>query len=292
MLSEKIRNLRKQNNLTQEELAEKLSVSRQAITKWETGNGIPDIGNLETLAKAFGITIDELLSEGEAGSRENVSRSEFDIFGKTDFDITFGSARSLDVTLGETEKAVVEISTDLEDRAYRLAKVKLDNGRKIDIAVLQIKLDKNYVSVATDKALSRQDAMEHVDIRIILPAALSDKIELDGETGRLFIHDFSEPKHLEFDGKAGTADIRNVKGHFEVSLSNDANINYDGSLEQLDINQLNCVSGLFLTKGAKVNVYSKARSCNVIFDNYENLPEAESRVELNGRKTELTVRGE
>ena len=43
LFSEKLKLIRTRNNLTQEELAEKLNVSRQAITKWESGDGIPDI---------------------------------------------------------------------------------------------------------------------------------------------------------------------------------------------------------------------------------------------------------
>ena len=89
MLNEKIKNLRKQNNLTQEELADKLCVSRQAITKWETGAGVPDIANIEAIAKLFGITFDELLSENPSIAHDNVSRTEFDIFKKNDFEIAF-----------------------------------------------------------------------------------------------------------------------------------------------------------------------------------------------------------
>ena len=44
--AEKLKTLRKQKNISQEQLAEKIHVSRQAITKWENGNGIPDIENL------------------------------------------------------------------------------------------------------------------------------------------------------------------------------------------------------------------------------------------------------
>ena len=47
LFNEKLKLLRKENNLTQEDLSEKLNVSRQAITKWESGDGIPDIDNLK-----------------------------------------------------------------------------------------------------------------------------------------------------------------------------------------------------------------------------------------------------
>ena len=59
---EKLQQLRKQKNLTQEELAELLFVSRTAISKWESGRGLPNIDSLKAISKVFSISIDELLS--------------------------------------------------------------------------------------------------------------------------------------------------------------------------------------------------------------------------------------
>lgn len=64
-LNEKLQELRKQNGLTQEELAEVLFVSRSAVSKWESGRGYPNIDSLKAIAAFFGITIDELLSGDE-----------------------------------------------------------------------------------------------------------------------------------------------------------------------------------------------------------------------------------
>ena len=63
--NKKIQELRKQKGLKQEELAEKLYVSRTAISKWESGRGYPNIESLKALAKFFSVTVDELLSSGE-----------------------------------------------------------------------------------------------------------------------------------------------------------------------------------------------------------------------------------
>lgn len=57
-----IRALREKNHMTQAALAEKLSVSDKAVSKWETGKGYPDITLLEPLSKAFGVSAAELLS--------------------------------------------------------------------------------------------------------------------------------------------------------------------------------------------------------------------------------------
>lgn len=62
---EKLQQLRKQNNLTQEQLAEQLYVSRTAISKWETGKGYPNIESLKGISKLFSVSIDELLSSNE-----------------------------------------------------------------------------------------------------------------------------------------------------------------------------------------------------------------------------------
>ena len=63
--NEKLQNLRKQRGLTQEELAEKLYVSRTAISKWESGRGYPNIESLKAISKFFSVTVDELLSTDE-----------------------------------------------------------------------------------------------------------------------------------------------------------------------------------------------------------------------------------
>lgn len=62
---ETLQQLRKQRGLTQEELAEKLYVSRTAISKWESGRGYPNIDSLKAISRFFSVTIDDLLSGEE-----------------------------------------------------------------------------------------------------------------------------------------------------------------------------------------------------------------------------------
>ena len=75
-----IKELREKNQMTQAELAEKLSVSDKTISKWETGKGYPDVSLLEPLARVFGVSITELIS-GNAVNNVNISanmlRSKF-----------------------------------------------------------------------------------------------------------------------------------------------------------------------------------------------------------------------
>ncbi len=63
--SEKLIALRKSRNLTQEQLAEKLNVSRQSVSKWESGQVIPDAGKLVEVSKLFDVTLDTLLNPTE-----------------------------------------------------------------------------------------------------------------------------------------------------------------------------------------------------------------------------------
>ena len=75
-----IRRLREGKGMTQEELAERIFVSGKAVSKWETGQGFPDISLLEPLAKALGISVIELLSGEDVRNRNpasNMFRSRF-----------------------------------------------------------------------------------------------------------------------------------------------------------------------------------------------------------------------
>lgn len=63
ILAEKVMTLRKKNNWSQEELAEKLNISRQSVSKWESGTSIPDIDKIITMSSLFGVSTDYLLKE-------------------------------------------------------------------------------------------------------------------------------------------------------------------------------------------------------------------------------------
>lgn len=88
--NEKLQQLRKENNMTQDQLAEKLFVSRTAVSKWETGKGYPNIESLKCISKLFSISIDDLLSGEELISlasnenRMNINRIFSLVFGILD----------------------------------------------------------------------------------------------------------------------------------------------------------------------------------------------------------------
>ena len=75
--NEKLQELRKSKELTQEELAERLFVSRTAVSKWESGRGYPSIDSLKEIARFFSVTIDDLICSDEMISLAENEKREF-----------------------------------------------------------------------------------------------------------------------------------------------------------------------------------------------------------------------
>ncbi len=88
--NEKLQQLRKEKELTQEQLAEKLFVSRTAVSKWESDRGYPSIDSLKAISKLFGVSIDvllsgeELITIAEVDNREKVRNIYGMVFGVFD----------------------------------------------------------------------------------------------------------------------------------------------------------------------------------------------------------------
>lgn len=74
MLSERIYTLRRKAGLSQEQLAERVGVSRQAISKWEGGLSVPELEKLRALSEVFGVTLDELVN-GDPSVRSEPAES-------------------------------------------------------------------------------------------------------------------------------------------------------------------------------------------------------------------------
>ena len=86
-LSENLKRIRKDNNLSQEQLAEKLGVSRQAVSKWESGQSYPEMDKVLLICKLFNFNIDELMNENvmevsqNKQSKININKYIEDFFG-------------------------------------------------------------------------------------------------------------------------------------------------------------------------------------------------------------------
>lgn len=105
-LHEKIYELRKKNGLSQEALAESLGVSRQSVSKWETGEATPEVSKLLSLSKLFGVTTDYLLNDEM--EEENVSETAKNEMPSSDFEVT-SISKSRPIKKGRNVRTLVII---------------------------------------------------------------------------------------------------------------------------------------------------------------------------------------
>ena len=139
-LAGKLKSIRKQAGMSQEQLAEKLGVSRQAVTKWETDAGIPDIENVMAISALFNISIDDLLSNEKAAKQSTdylfESITEYDVDESKRFDMKFGGAKQFVLSGSKSEKIRVRLASNTFSTLQNDFKVKIDDIRKrIDVDV-------------------------------------------------------------------------------------------------------------------------------------------------------------
>lgn len=287
MISMRIRELRKQAKLSQEMMAEKIGVSRQAITKWETGLGVPDIENLVAIADLFKLSLDELMGrdiEHETLAKDYLYESvtEYDIDGKKDFDISFMGANKLKLYAYEGEKVKVILLSDTISDIQNELKTKIDDiKRKIDIDIKRV------------GNLSETVAKNELTIKILIPQLYMGEVELNGNTNILELKNL-ELDNIEFGGKSKEIALENIKSHIEIDTNEDAKLYVKNVEGALDINQLSATSKLyiastdefgFVTKGVLNKVLCKQDMLNI----KEVSEEPKLVIELNGIKSELSI---
>lgn len=287
MISMRIRELRKQAKLSQEMMAEKIGVSRQAITKWETGLGVPDIENLVAIADLFKLSLDELMGrdiEHETLAKDYLYESvtEYDIDGKKDFDISFMGANKLKLYAYEGEKVKVILLSDTISDIQNELKTKIDDIKwKIDIDIKRV------------GNLSETVAKNELTIKILIPQLYMGEVELNGNTNILELKNL-ELDNIEFSGKAKEIALENIKSHIEIDTNEDARLYVKNVEGALDINQLSATSKLyiastdefgFITKGILNKVLCKQDMLNI----KEVSEEPKLVIELNGIKSELSI---
>lgn len=287
MISMRIRELRKQAKLSQEMMAEKIGVSRQAITKWETGLGVPDIENLIAIADLFKLSLDELMGrdiEHETLAKDYLYESvtEYDIDGKKDFDISFMGANKLKLYAYEGEKVKVILLSDTISDIQNELKTKIDDIKwKIDIDIKRV------------GNLSETVAKNELTIKILIPQLYMGEVELNGNTNILELKNL-ELDNIEFSGKSKEITLENIKSHIEIDTNEDAKLYVKNVEGALDINQLSATSKLyiastdefgFVTKGVLNKVLCKQDTLNI----KEVSEEPKLVIELNGIKSELSI---
>jgi len=287
MISMRIRELRKQAKLSQEMMAEKIGVSRQAITKWETGLGVPDIENLVAIADLFKLSLDELMGrdiEHETLAKDYLYESvtEYDIDGKKDFDISFMGANKLKLYAYEGEKVKVILLSDTISDIQNELKTKIDDIKwKIDIDIKRV------------GNLSETVAKNELTIKILIPQLYLGEVDLNGNTNILELKNL-ELDNIEFGGKSKEITLENIKSHIEIDTNEDAKLYVKNVEGALDINQLSATSKLyiastdefgFVTKGVLNKVLCKQDMLNI----KEVSEEPKLVIELNGIKSELSI---
>ena len=286
-LAEKLKFLRKQAGMSQEQLAEKLGVSRQAVTKWETDAGIPDIENVIAISALFDISIDELLSN-ENGAKKPTdylfeSITEYDIDEPKRFDMKFGGAKQFVLTGCESEKIRVRLASNTLSTLQSDFKVKIDDTRKrIDVEVNR----RNGVSEATAK--------EDVSIFVQIPTPYIGKIECAVNAETVEIRSL-ECESVELDTKTPHIVLEDVSGTVEINCNLDMEVVCHSLNGEVDINQVSATSKIYIPKDTVFTAVTKGIATSISFEKDGrqterfDAPDAENIIELNGIKSELII---
>ncbi len=285
--AEKLKCIRKQAGLSQEQLAEKIKVSRQAITKWETDAGIPDIENLMAVSELFGISIDDLLSNEKAAKKQTdflfESITAYDIGEPKRYDMKLGGAKALILSGYDGEKVRVRLASNTLQTLLQDFKVKIeDNKKRIDI-------DVNRRNGVTEAA-----AKEAVAMIVEIPSPYIGKIEIAANTESIEVHSL-ECENLELDVKTSRVLLDNMIGTVEINCNLDMEIVCQTLCGAVEINQISATSKIripgetvftAIVKGIGTSItYQKAGKQAEDF----SVPDAENVIELNGLKSELII---
>ncbi|MCM1257634.1 MAG: helix-turn-helix domain-containing protein [Roseburia sp.] len=285
--SEKLKEIRKKEGISQEQLAERIGVTRQAITKWETGKGLPDVENMVIIAEIFKTTIDELLMDSVAKAapekKAYTSETIYDIDCEKHFDVSIGSAAAILLSTGEDEKLHIRLSSETLENLDSMFKIKLDDKKN--------KLD---VFCQNKNKLSRYEAEEALTVEIMLPHKYSDACEIAASVKLLEIKNL-HLNRLEYDGDAERVVIAGSSGSLEFTAKTDYDITVDRIVGRLDVNQWKAKAVVHIPEENMVSVLNKGRKCSVYYVRdgetveRENVSDGENEISVSGIFSELVV---
>ena len=140
MINMNLKNLRNYHGYTQEDVAEHLQVSRQAVAKWEKGESMPDIENCMALAKLYNVTIDNLVNFDDGGTGLNVPPKGKHFFGavtvgergqivipKKARDVFHIKPGNTVIVVGDDERGLAIIPENYMKNFFNLSKLPLDD---------------------------------------------------------------------------------------------------------------------------------------------------------------------
>lgn len=285
--AEKLKSIRKQAGMSQEQLADKLSVSRQAVTKWETDAGIPDIENIMAISALFDISIDELLSNEKGIKKQKEyffeSVTEYDIDETKRFDMKFGGAKKLMLSGYEGEKIRIRLASNILSTLQNDFKVRIDDVRKrIDVEVNR----RNGVSEATAK--------ETLSIFVQIPLQYIGKIECAVNAQTVEICSL-ECDSIELDVRTSNIILDNVTGAVEIDCNLDMEVVCHSLKGEIAINQVSATSKIYIPEDADFTAVAKGVGTSISYEKDGkqterfDAPDADNIIELNGIKSELVI---
>ena len=285
--AKKLKSIRKQVGMSQELLAEKIGVSRQAVTKWETGAGIPDIDNMVSISNLFNISIDELICNKGTTLKTSEylfeSITEYDIDKIKSYDMKFGGAEKFVLSGYNGEKIRVRLVSNLLSTLQNDFKVKIDDSRKrIDVDV------KRYNSV------TEATAKETVSIFVEIPTSYISHIECEVNAKSVDIRSL-ECDNIELDIKTSRITLEDISGKVKINCNLDMEVLCNSLNGDLSINQISATSRICIPENSIFTAVSKGIGTHIYFEkdgqNTERFDSSDSDnlIELNGINSELVV---
>lgn len=285
--AEKLKSMRKQSGMSQEKLAEKIGVSRQAITKWENNTGIPDIENMFAISSLFNVSVDELLSNEKIEKKQTdylyESVTEYDIDNIKRYDMNLGGANTLVLSGYEGEKIRVRLASNT------LATLQSDFKVKIDDCKNHIDVD-----ISRKNGMTEANAKEQVMIFVQLPSQYIDRIEASINAGKVEVKNLN-CENLELETKTHNVIIDRFVGTLEIDCNLDMNIVCNTLSGSVEVNQISATSRISVPENAEFTAVKKGIGTSILYEKNgkraENFSTADSEnvIELNGMKSELVI---
>lgn len=285
--AEKLRALRRQAGMSQEKLAEKLGVSRQAVTKWETDAGIPDIENIIAISALFDVSIDELLSneKGMKGQSDFLYESvtEYDVDGPKQYDMKLGGAKAVRLCGYDGEKIRIRLASNTLSAIQNDFKVKIDDIKK--------RMD---VDISRRNGMTEAAAKEALTIFVQLPNSYVGKIEVAANAGNVEIHSLI-CESMELDIKTQNLVLDGVEGTVEINCNLDMEIVCHSLNGAVELNQISATSRIRVPKDTLFTAAAKGIRTSITYERDGNpaeafdSPDGENYIELNGIKSELVI---
>lgn len=285
--AEKLKDIRKQTGTSQEKLAEKLGVSRQAVTKWETGSGIPDIENIIAVSALFNISIDELLGNEKVHKKTSdylfESITEYDIDEPKRYDMKLGGAKKLILSGYDGEKICVRLVSNILPTLQNDLKVKIDDIKK--------RID---VDINRKNGMTEASAKEAVHIFVQIPSSYIEKIELSASVESLELNSLECDK-IELNVRTQNISLNDIIGTIEIDCNLDMNVVCHSLNGEIAINQMSATSKICIPDRTIFSAVAKGIGTSILFekngkkvDNFDT-PDADNVIELNGIKSELII---